>query len=68
VDVSLAAAKMQLLSIDEELLSQLRKDPQARVTITLEISAEFPEGVSDDIKRAVSENGAFLKFKINSWE
>lgn len=68
VDVSLAAAKMQLLSIDEELLSQLRKDPQARVTITLEISAEFPEGVSDDIKRAVSENGSTLKFKINSWE
>jgi hypothetical protein len=68
VDISLAAAKMQLVSIDEELLAQLRRDPQARVTLTLEISAEFPSGVSDDIKRAVSENGTTLKFKINSWE
>jgi hypothetical protein len=59
---------MQLLLMDEELFSQPRKDPQARVTITLEIAAEFPEGVSDDIKRAVSENGSTLKFKINAWE
>ena len=64
----LAAAKTQLLLMDEELFSQLRKDPRARATITLEISAEFSEGVSDDIKRAVSENGSTLKFKINSWE
>lgn len=41
---------------------------QASVKVSVEISADFPEGVSDQIKRAVSENAASLGFKNKSWE
>jgi len=35
-------------------------DAQASVKVSVEISAEFPAGVSDQVKRAVSENAASL--------
>jgi hypothetical protein len=34
----------------------------------VEINADFPEGVSDHIKRAVSENAISLSFKSKTWE
>ena len=34
----------------------------------VEISAEFPEGASDQIKRAVSENTTSLNFDTKTWE
>jgi uncharacterized protein len=34
----------------------------------VEIAATFPEGVSDQIKRAVSENATSLGFKNKTWE
>jgi hypothetical protein len=34
----------------------------------VEINADFPEGVSDHIKRAVSENAISLSFKNKTWE
>ena len=43
-------------------------DAKANVRVSVEISADFPEGVSDQIKRAVSENAASLGFKNRSWE
>jgi uncharacterized protein len=46
----------------------LAGDPNASLNITLEINAEFPSGVSDQIKRAVSENATNLSFKTKSWE
>lgn len=36
--------------------------------VSVEITADFPEGVSDPIKRAVSENAASLGFKNKTWE
>lgn len=41
--------------------------PDATVKVTLEVSAEFPEGVKDNIKRAVSENATALNFKSSEW-
>ena len=35
--------------------------------ITVEINAEFPEGASDQIKRAVSENATSLEFGTKTW-
>lgn len=63
VDVNAATAKMRLAQIIEEVVTLLASDPQATVSLTLEITAEFRSGVSDTTKRAVSENAASLDFK-----
>jgi predicted AAA+ superfamily ATPase len=67
-DVNAATAKMRLVQIAEEIISVLAADPQATVTISVEINADFPSGVSDQIKRAVSENAGSLGFKNKTWE
>jgi hypothetical protein len=67
-EVAPAAAKMRLVQIAEEIISILTTDPNASVTVTVEISAEFPDGVSDQLKRAISENADTLGFKLKSWE
>jgi hypothetical protein len=54
--------------VAEEIISVLAADPNAEIEITLEISAEFPTGASDQIKRAVSENATALGFKTKVWE
>jgi predicted AAA+ superfamily ATPase len=68
VDVNATTAKMKLVSIAEEIIAVLAADPNATVKVTLEISAEFPSGASDQTKRTVSENAAALGFKSKSWE
>ncbi len=68
VDVNAATAKMRLVQIAEEIVSLLASDPQATVTVSVEIAAEFPSGVSDQVKRAVSENATSLGFKNKTWE
>ena len=68
MQISPSAAKMRLVEIAEEIISVLAGDPNASLNITLEINAEFPGGVSDQIKRAVSENAMNLAFKSKSWE
>jgi predicted AAA+ superfamily ATPase len=67
-EVNAATAKMRLVQIAEEIVSVLATDPQATVTVSVEINAEFPSGVSDQIKRAVSENAGSLGFKNKTWE
>jgi hypothetical protein len=59
---------VQLREIAEEIISVLASDPNASLDVTLEINAEFPAGVSDPIKRAVSENATSLAFRSKSWE
>jgi predicted AAA+ superfamily ATPase len=68
VDVSATLAKSKLNSIAEEVISLLTQDPNAVVKVTVEISAEFPNGASDSIKRSVSENTSNLGFKVRGWE
>ena len=68
VDVPPATAKIRLVQIAEEVIEVLSKDPNATVKVTVEISSDFPEGASDHIKRAASENASSLGFKTNSWE
>ena len=61
-------AKARLLQIADEVLSHLVSDPMAKVTVTVEISAEFPQGAAEQVRRAVSENATSLKFKLSEWE
>jgi len=67
-DVNAAAAKFRLVQLADEIISLLASDPQATVRVSVEITAEFPSGVSDQIKRAVSENATSLGFKNKMWE
>lgn len=68
IEVNSSLAKSRLLQIAEEVIALLVADPRATVRITLEIDAEFPDGASDTIKRAVSENANSLGFKTRDWE
>ncbi len=67
VDVSAVSARMKLVELAEEIIAVLASDPHAEVKVTVEISGEFPRGVPDHVKRAVSENAAQLGFKIKEW-
>jgi hypothetical protein len=67
-EVNAATAKMRLVQIADEIISILAGDSQATVKVSVEITAEFPEGVSDQIKRAISENATTLGFKNKTWE
>ena len=59
---------LRLVEIAEEIISVLAGDSLATVKVSVEISADYPEGVSDQIKRAVSENAASLGFRNKMWE
>ena len=67
-EVPTATAKMRLVQIADEIVSVLCSDPNASVRLVVEISAEFPEGASDTVKRAVSENARSLELKSADWE
>ena len=67
-EVNAATAKMRLVQIAEEIIAVLASDPNAKVTVSVEINAEYPTGASDQIKRAVSENAGSLGFKTKTWE
>jgi predicted AAA+ superfamily ATPase len=67
-DITPATAKVRLVTIAEEIIAVLSSDPNATVKVTVEIAADFPDGASDQIKRAVSENASHLAFKSKTWE
>jgi len=67
-EVNASTAKMRLVQIAEEIIAILGSDPNAKVTVSVEINAEYPNGASDQIKRAVSENAGSLGFKEKTWE
>ena len=68
IDVPAATAKMKLVQIADEIVSLLASDPNATIRVTVEIAADFPSGISDTIKRGVSENATSLGFKTKDWE
>ena len=67
-EVAAATAKMRLVQIADEIVSLLVADPNASVKVTLEVSAEFPDGAKESTKRAVSENARTLGLKSADWE
>jgi predicted AAA+ superfamily ATPase len=67
VEINPATAKMRMVQLADEIISNLVGDPQANLRITVEINADFPKGVPDHIKRTVSENSKSLGFTV-TWE
>ncbi len=67
-EIPAATAKMKLVQIADEIVSALSSDPDANIRITIEISADFPKGAGDAVKRAVSENARSLQLKTADWE
>ncbi len=54
--------------VAEEVISHLAGLVGAKVTVTLEIEAEFPSGASDHVVRTVTENGRTLRFASQGFE
>ncbi len=54
--------------IADEVIAHLAGLLGARVTVTLEIEAEVPDGVPENVVRTVTENSQTLKFKSHGFE
>ena len=54
--------------VAEEVLVHMVNLPGARLTVTMEITAEIPQGTPDDVVRTVSENCKTLKFQSQAFE
>jgi hypothetical protein len=67
-EIDASTAKMRLRDIADEIIALLASDPDATVQVSLEVSADFPAGPKDHVKRGVSENAANLGFTTKSWE
>jgi predicted AAA+ superfamily ATPase len=67
-DIAPATAKMRLVELADEIIAVLNSDPSAVLKVVLEVSAQFPDGASDTVKRAVSENANSLGVKSAEWE
>jgi hypothetical protein len=68
-DIPAATAKLRLVQLAEEIITVLAPDPNAsEVKVTVEMSAEFSDGVTDQVKRAVSENAKSLNLRNADWE
>ena len=68
VDINPSVAKMQLVQVADEVINLLASDPTAALKITVDINAEFPEGATEELKRAVSENASALEFGTTTWD
>ena len=67
-EVPSATAKIRLVQLADEIVSLLSSDPNASVRISVEIAAQFPDGATEQVKRAVSENANSLGLKSAEWE
>jgi hypothetical protein len=59
---------MRLVQIAEEIIATLVADPNTEISVRIEIDANFTNGASDQIKRAISENAKTLAFNTIEWE
>lgn len=66
--IDASTAKMRLRDIADEIIALLASDPDATASVTLDITAEFPKGAKDHVKRGASENAMNLGFTTKSWE
>lgn len=68
VEVDANRAGRDVGKIAEEVLQHLTTLPGAKVKVTVEIEAEAPDGVSEEVQRVVNENCQTLKFKDHGFE
>ena len=68
VEVNPDRAGRDMGQVAEEVLQHLTTLPGGKVNVTVEIDAEVPEGVSDDVQHVVNENCQTLRFKSHGFE
>jgi hypothetical protein len=68
VEIDPMRINRDMSAIADEIVQHLTALAGAKVKITLEISADIPEGAPDNIVRTVTENCLTLKFKHQSFE
>ena len=68
VRLSPMRAGLDASKVAEEIISHLTSADGAKVSVTLEIEAELPKGLSDNAIRAVTENSRALKFENHGFE
>ena len=54
--------------VADEVITHLAGLLAAKVTVTLDIDAEFPGGAPENVVRTVTENGRTLKFSDHGFE
>jgi hypothetical protein len=55
-------------TINQEVLQHLAQLPGAKITVTMDIQVDMPDGISDDVVRTVKENCKTLKFTESNFE
>ena len=68
VEVDGLRANRDLGQILEAIVPHLLSEKGAKVQVAIEIHAQLPKGVSDQVKRVVEENAKTLKLKIAQFE
>jgi hypothetical protein len=68
VDIDAMRINRDTPAIANEIIQHLTALSGAKIKITLEIEAEIPDGVPDDVVRTVTENCRTLKFNTQSFE
>ena len=68
VKVDAARISRDVGTIANEIIQHLASLPNSEISVTVEIQAQVPGGVPDNVVRTVSENCRTLKFKSQSFE
>jgi hypothetical protein len=68
VDIDPMRVNRDAAAIANEVIQHLTALNTAQVTVTIEIQADIPDGVPDDVIRTVSENCRTLKFSSQEFE
>ena len=61
-------ASRDMATVAEEVLQHLTTLPEAKVEVTVEISATAPKGIGDSVRRIVDENCKTLRFLSHGFE
>ncbi len=68
VEINTSRAVRDAGAILQEVVAHLTSLPQANVRVTLEIEADLPQGLPDDVQRAITENARTLGFTASEFE
>ncbi len=68
VEIDPDRAGRDMGQLAEEVLQHLTTLPGGEVTVTVEIESRVPDGVSEDLRRAIDENCRTLGFKSHGFE
>ncbi|HFD39607.1 MAG TPA: hypothetical protein ENJ31_07150 [Anaerolineae bacterium] len=68
VELDPLKAPLQVKNISDEIIQHLQALVGSRVTVTLEIEADIPDGAPEQVMRTVTENAHTLKFTTFDFE